>query len=188
MPGTLAVPHVEPFQTSPSVLVVVGPLTCGKNQVLVGDELPMMASLTVSPVRLSTDGGGVTDVHPLPSQCSASSDWPAVPETQALSGPDTERAWGCAYDGAPSTWLMVQPGVLAAWAGMNPAVRVSAAGAAGSAARQVKRGRRGRGRAGTMFPFFPPPGCFRQKADWWEMSMAASQAGRHRASRRAAVS
>jgi len=73
--GTWAVLHVEPFQTNPSVLVVVEPLTCGKDHMLVGDELPTMASLTVSPVRLSTDGGGVTDVHWVPSQCSASSDW-----------------------------------------------------------------------------------------------------------------
>jgi len=34
---------------------------------------------------------------------------------------------------------MLQAGVLAAWAGMSPAVRVSAAAAAGSAARQVNQ-------------------------------------------------
>ena len=72
--GTLTVDQAEPFQTSPSVLVFVEPLTCGKNHVLVGDELPMTASLTVALARLSTDGGGVTDVHWVPSQCSASRD------------------------------------------------------------------------------------------------------------------
>jgi hypothetical protein len=56
-------------------LVVVGLLTSGKNHVLVGDELPTMSSLTVALARLSTDGGGVTGVHWVPSQCSASSDW-----------------------------------------------------------------------------------------------------------------
>jgi hypothetical protein len=33
----LTVDQAEPFQTSPSVLVFVEPLTCGKNHVLVGD-------------------------------------------------------------------------------------------------------------------------------------------------------
>jgi hypothetical protein len=71
----LTVRQAEPFHTRPSVLVVVGPLTSGKNHVLVGDELPTMSSLTVALARLSTDGGGVTDVHWVPSQCSASNDW-----------------------------------------------------------------------------------------------------------------
>ena len=75
MAGTLTVDQAEPFQTSPSVLVFVGPLTCGKNHVLVDDELPTTLSLTVELTRLSTDGGGVIDVHWVPSQCSASSDW-----------------------------------------------------------------------------------------------------------------
>ena len=74
MAGTLTADQAEPFQTSPSVFVFVEPLTCGKNHVLVGDELPMTASLTVALARLSTDGGGVTDVHWVPSQCSASRD------------------------------------------------------------------------------------------------------------------
>ncbi len=74
MAGTVTVRQAEPFHTRPSVLVLAGPLTSGKNQVLPGDELPMTASLTVAPARLRTDGGGVTDVHWLPFQCSANSD------------------------------------------------------------------------------------------------------------------
>jgi hypothetical protein len=46
--GTLTVRQAEPFHTRPSVLVVVGLLTSGKNHVLVGDELPTMSSLTVA--------------------------------------------------------------------------------------------------------------------------------------------
>jgi hypothetical protein len=81
-----------------------------------------------------------------------------MPTAQALLAEVAAVLQTCVEAG--STSVIRQPGVLAAWAGMSPAVRVNAAAAAGSAERQGKPARRGRERAGMMVSCSRPWGAF----------------------------